>query len=192
MSLRVEPITGEALRAKLPRLAALRIRVFRDWPYLYDGSEDYERRYLATYAASPGSVIVGAFEGERAVGAATALPLAHETDDVTAPFRARGLDPDRIFYFGAEARARGFACLALQTRIELVENHRAFGRMGFVKTAETAHPGFARPTSFTMRATVQERRRSTASAAPSAGEQKPGEAEPEQPHRRRLRRRHEP
>lgn len=112
MSLRVAPLTGEALRAALPQLAALRIRVFRDWPYLYDGSEDYERRYLATYAASSGSVIVGAFDGERAVGAATALPLAHETDNVTAPFRARGLDPERIFYFGEsvllpEYRGRG-------------------------------------------------------------------------------------
>ncbi|HEV2548320.1 MAG TPA: GNAT family N-acetyltransferase [Stellaceae bacterium] len=53
-----------------------------------------------------------------------------------------------------EARSRGLAVLELQTRIELVENHAAFGRLGFVKVAETAHPGFARSTSITMRATV--------------------------------------
>lgn len=51
-----------------------------------------------------------------------------------------------------EARARGLPALELQTRIELAENHAAFARMGFVKVAETAHPGFARPTSITMRA----------------------------------------
>ena len=51
-----------------------------------------------------------------------------------------------------EARARGLPALELQTRIELVENHAAFARMGFVKVAETAHPGFARSTSITMRA----------------------------------------
>lgn len=51
-----------------------------------------------------------------------------------------------------EARARGLSALELQTRIELAENHAAFARMGFVKVAETAHPGFARPTSITMRA----------------------------------------
>lgn len=52
----------------------------------------------------------------------------------------------------AESRARALALetLELQTRIELVENHAAFARMGFVKTAETAHPGFDRPTSITM------------------------------------------
>ncbi len=52
----------------------------------------------------------------------------------------------------AEAAARGLAVLELQTRIELTGNHAAFARMGFVKTSETAHPGFDRPTSITMRA----------------------------------------
>jgi GNAT superfamily N-acetyltransferase len=51
-----------------------------------------------------------------------------------------------------EARRLGLTMLELQTRIELTENHATFGRMGFVKTAETAHEGFDRPTSITMRA----------------------------------------
>ncbi|MGJ5207811.1 GNAT family N-acetyltransferase [Bradyrhizobium sp. HKCCYLR20261] len=51
-----------------------------------------------------------------------------------------------------EARRLGLTMLELQTRIELTENHLAFARMGFVKTAETAHEGFERPTSITMRA----------------------------------------
>ncbi len=51
----------------------------------------------------------------------------------------------------AEARARGLPALELQTRVELVENHAAFARMGFAKTGETAHAGYGRPTSVTMR-----------------------------------------
>jgi GNAT superfamily N-acetyltransferase len=53
----------------------------------------------------------------------------------------------------AEKRARelGLGALELQTRIELVENHQAFESMGFVKVAETAHPGYDRPTSILMR-----------------------------------------
>jgi GNAT superfamily N-acetyltransferase len=53
-----------------------------------------------------------------------------------------------------EARALGLKALELQTRIELSENHAAFTRMGFIKTAETAHRGYQRPTSITMRAPV--------------------------------------
>lgn len=53
-----------------------------------------------------------------------------------------------------EARRRGLGILELQTRIELVENHATFARMGFVKTGEEAHEGFDRPTSITMRAKI--------------------------------------
>lgn len=51
----------------------------------------------------------------------------------------------------AEARALGLAALALETRIELPENHAAFRRMGFVETGRSAHPGFDRPTSLRFR-----------------------------------------
>jgi ribosomal protein S18 acetylase RimI-like enzyme len=54
----------------------------------------------------------------------------------------------------AEAMARGLPALELQTRIELVENLRAFERLGFRRTGETAHPGYGRPTSITMRKAV--------------------------------------
>ncbi|MDJ0631365.1 MAG: GNAT family N-acetyltransferase [Rhodobacter sp.] len=49
------------------------------------------------------------------------------------------------------ARQRGLCALVLQTRIELVENHAAFAALGFQETGTTAHLGFDRPTSVTMR-----------------------------------------
>lgn len=49
------------------------------------------------------------------------------------------------------ARQAGKPVLELQTRVELDANHRAFERLGFRETGRTAHPGFARPTSVTMR-----------------------------------------
>lgn len=49
------------------------------------------------------------------------------------------------------ARDSGLPYLELETRIELVENHAAFAAMGFVKTAETSHQGYDRPTAITMR-----------------------------------------
>lgn len=46
--------------------------------------------------------------------------------------------------------------IELQTRVELVENHQTFAALGFEKVAETAHPGYSRPTSITMRRPVGE------------------------------------
>ena len=71
--------TGSDLARYIPELAQLRIRVFRDFPYLYEGDLDYERRYLETYTRSPGSVIVLVFDGNDIVGASTGLPLSDET-----------------------------------------------------------------------------------------------------------------
>lgn len=98
--LRVETRRGADLLPLLPDLARLRIEVFRAWPYLYDGDEAYERTYLRTYVDSPRAGVVVAFDGDRPVGASTCLPLTDETGNVQAPFRARGWDPARFFYFG--------------------------------------------------------------------------------------------
>lgn len=97
---RLVRLTGDGLRVRLDGLADLRIRVFRAFPYLYAGSPDYEARYLKAYAEHEGSVVVGAFDGERLVGAATGMPLVHETDGLRRPFVERGFDPATIFYFG--------------------------------------------------------------------------------------------
>ena len=56
--------SGADVRDHLDAVAALRIAVFRDWPYLYDGDAVYEREYLDAYALSPDSVFVLAFDGD--------------------------------------------------------------------------------------------------------------------------------
>ena len=125
----IERVTGEGLRRYVPDLARLRIQVFRDWPYLYEGDEAYERTYLETYIRSPRSVVVLALDGGRAVGASTALPLADEAEYVTAPFTSRGLDIERIFYFGESVLDRGYRGQGIGVRFfEEREAHaRGFG-----------------------------------------------------------------
>lgn len=49
-----------------------------------------------------------------------------------------------------EAVERGLPNLRLETRIELRENHQAFQRWGFVKTADRSHPGYDRITFIEM------------------------------------------
>jgi hypothetical protein len=75
MPVTLRALTGADLEAALPDLARLRIAVFRDFPYLYDGDEAYERGYLRTYAETPGGVLVAALDGDRVVGIVLALRL---------------------------------------------------------------------------------------------------------------------
>lgn len=97
MSVTTRVLTGEALAAALEDVARLRIRVFRDFPYLYDGDQDYERDYLRAYQ-SPGAVVVAAMDGTRVVGAATGAPMADHAADFAAAFADRPEPLDQIFY----------------------------------------------------------------------------------------------
>ncbi|WP_137929430.1 GNAT family N-acetyltransferase [Mesorhizobium comanense] len=52
------------------------------------------------------------------------------------------------------ASGRGKPALELETRIELVTNHATFARLGFQETGRTAHEGYDKPTSITMRKSI--------------------------------------
>jgi N-acetylglutamate synthase-like GNAT family acetyltransferase len=70
---------------------------------------------------------------------------------VSEAMRGKGFARRLINLAGARAKTLGHTRLELQTRVELVENHAAFAKLGFVKVAEGAHSGFDHPTEITMR-----------------------------------------
>lgn len=98
----VRALQNGDLEAALDAVAGLRITVFRDWPYLYDGNLDYERAYLQTYRDSPGALLVGAFDGARLIGASTSTPMEDHAAEFGAPFAEMGIALTDILY-GAES-----------------------------------------------------------------------------------------
>jgi GNAT superfamily N-acetyltransferase len=98
--MKFEVLTGKAVVSFVPDLVRLRVTVFRDWPYLYEGSVDYESKYLAKYARIPRATVVLARDGDAVVGASTALPLDDAEAELRAPFVAAGIDPGRVYYYG--------------------------------------------------------------------------------------------
>jgi GNAT superfamily N-acetyltransferase len=105
---RVAAVTGRAIEERLADVAALRLTVFREFPYLYLGDAAYERRYLAAYAAAEAGLVVlalaadapaGAPAAERVVGASTALPLVHHEPQLAAALAAAGVRPADVYYF---------------------------------------------------------------------------------------------
>jgi GNAT superfamily N-acetyltransferase len=101
MTVDVRSLTDPEERwAAIPALSDLRIRVFRSWPYLYDGTAEYEATYMAEFVREPGSVLVVARDGDVIIGAATASPLEGQKPDIQNPLREQGLDVAQIFYFG--------------------------------------------------------------------------------------------
>jgi len=97
------PITVERVvcdEETLALLADLRMRVFYEWPYLYDGSLAYEREYLAEFISADDAVMIVARSRGRPIGMATASPLHSQSEAVKEPLLRTGFDLDETFYFG--------------------------------------------------------------------------------------------
>lgn len=131
----IHVLAGPALVPYIEAVAALRIAVFRDWPYLYDGDLDYEKHYLATYAASSGSVFVLAIEDGRVVGASTGVPLADETAAMRQPFFARGIPLADVFYFGESVLLQAWRGYGIGHRFFDERERHARKLGGFAMTA---------------------------------------------------------
>ncbi|MBC7409204.1 MAG: GNAT family N-acetyltransferase [Arcicella sp.] len=97
-------------------LARLRITVFRDYPYLYEGTIEYEKEYLKTYSKSERSFLFTVYDGDKMVGATTCIPLTDETEEVKKPFLDLGMDIDSIFYFGESILLSQYRGLGLGNR----------------------------------------------------------------------------
>lgn len=143
----VRALTGAELEAHLDDVARLRIAVFRDWPYLYDGTLEYERAYLQTYRDNAGALLVGAFDAGMLVGASTSTFMEDHAEGFAAPLRQIGLPAGSILY-GAESvllpayRGRGLG----HRFFDLREAHaRACGR------THVAFCSVVRPDSHPMR-----------------------------------------
>jgi GNAT superfamily N-acetyltransferase len=109
--LEIIELIGTEIAPAIAALADLRISVFRDWPYLYDGSLEYEAQYLRTYQQCPQSLIVLVKDAGRVVGASSALPLSAETAEFQQPFLEH-FDLTKMFYLAEsvllpEYRGRG-------------------------------------------------------------------------------------
>lgn len=92
--------TGAEIAPLIPQLGQLRISVFHDFPYLYDGNLEYEQQYLQVYTQNPLSIAFGVFDGDQLIGATTGTPLAAADREIQKPFMERGFDTGEIFYFG--------------------------------------------------------------------------------------------
>lgn len=131
--LRVEAVHGAEVLHYLPAIAVLRIEVFREWPYLYDGSVEYEERYLAPYASAPDTLVAIAWDGSELVGASTAMPLTAHSDAVAPPLIAAGYDPATVYYFGESVLRHAYRGRGLGHRF--FDEREGFARARGYRTA---------------------------------------------------------
>lgn len=84
----------------IEELAKLRILIFKEYPYLYQGDLHYEMEYLKTYAGCSEAILVVAQYQDNIIGVSTAIPLQFETAECQHPFIEQGLPINEFFYLG--------------------------------------------------------------------------------------------
>lgn len=144
--LQIQTLDGSQAQRYLADIARLRISVFRDYPYLYDGNMEYEREYLETYFKSQGARVVLCRDGELVVGASTVIPLMDESDAFKLPFIQHGWEPREVMYFGEsvlqnEYRGRGVGKKFFDARLKHARETQGIKRASFCAVVRPENHG---------------------------------------------------
>lgn len=96
----IRTLYGKQIADIIPRLAQLRIAIFREYPYLYEGDTDYETDYLKEYATHQSSMCVTVFDRDQLVGASTAMELNNAAPEFQQCFIEKRISMGSVCYFG--------------------------------------------------------------------------------------------
>lgn len=134
--------TGAAIASVFDDLAQLRIAVFKAFPYLYEGSIDYEKEYLKVYSESENAFLFAVYDGNKMVGATTCIPLIDETPEVQEPFINAGIELESVFYFGESILLPEYRGLGLGHRFfdERETHARSFGTCKITSFCSVVRP----------------------------------------------------
>jgi GNAT superfamily N-acetyltransferase len=134
---------GEEARSYAEQIVRLRMKIFAEFPYLYQSTVEDELKYLNSYFISKNCAILLVVKGEEIVAYSTAVPAddraiikeafaknGQKSDDhyyigelvVTEPYRGMGLLRKFIEYQEAFAKRCGYKKLAF-INVKRPENH---------------------------------------------------------------------
>ncbi len=97
--MRIQLFTGDTIQPYTRNLAALRIEIFKEYPYLYNGDFDYEQIYLYSYIHAKNAAVVLAFDGKDVIGASTCIALKESDSFIQFPFITEEYDVSKGVYF---------------------------------------------------------------------------------------------
>lgn len=100
LPIEIKQVSGKEIENYIDDLAQLRIKVFYEWPYLYEGDIEYEKKYLSTYRDNSDSFIAIALHQDKVIGAATAVRLSSADEAFRKPMEKAGHALSQWVYFG--------------------------------------------------------------------------------------------
>lgn len=96
----LQAFTGEEAKKYLKQIANIRITMFKEFPYLYEGSLEDEEEYLNIYFSSINSIVLLVLDGDEVVGFSNSIPLNEEMEEIKTPFITNDIDIKKYLYIG--------------------------------------------------------------------------------------------
>ena len=126
---RFKSVKGKDIEVNFSDLSRIRVEVFREWPYLYQGSLEYEKSYLKNYFDNERSLCIFCYVDGKVVGVSTLMPLEGEHDELKNPVAQAGFDIKKIFYYSESCLLPAFRGQGVYKEFfKLREEHvRSFG-----------------------------------------------------------------
>lgn len=96
----LQAFTGEEAKKYLKQIANIRITMFKEFPYLYEGVLEDEEEYLNIYFSSINSIVLLVLDGDKVVGFSNSIPLNEEIEEMKTPFIKNDIDINKYLYIG--------------------------------------------------------------------------------------------
>ena len=133
---------GSQIQEYLEKIAHLRLTIFKEFPYLYDGQLKDELEYLQHYAEQEQATAIIASCDDQLAGAVTAIPLQYESEEMTSPFSTMQYPVERTIYicellFYPDYRNKGLGTRLL-SRIE--QHYRGQKNYQYLTSATVMRP----------------------------------------------------
>ena len=120
-------LSGSEIENYIDRLGEFRMEIFREYPYLYDGSIQHERTYLSRYSRNTESLLLLLQDTLGIMGACTGIPLKGEGCEFQNAFA--GENNDEIYYIGevmlrADSRGKKLGSCLMSTALGLIDSRK--------------------------------------------------------------------
>lgn len=112
-TLSVTSFTKQSVKDWIPQIAALRIEVFAEYPFLYVGDLEYEQRYLNKFLTMKDGIVVAAMDGEDLIGISTGYPFIYDAENLQKLFISSHRKPEEYFCFGESVLKKSYRGLGL-------------------------------------------------------------------------------
>ncbi|MDD2736832.1 MAG: GNAT family N-acetyltransferase [Desulfuromonadaceae bacterium] len=135
-------LAGTAIADILDDVATLRLEIFQEYPYLYQGLREDELTYLVTYAEAPDACVILAYDGHAVVGAVAGMPLIHEDAQMRDAFAGTTFPLNEVYYVGELLFRPDYRNCGLgQKLLDQLESHiKSLGRYRHLTCATVERP----------------------------------------------------